>query len=272
MSYEAGRNGSRITVLASGSKGNCVLFESNGTALLFDAGFSARELVRRMRCVGFEPDSLSAIFISHEHTDHVAGAGVLSRTYGLPIYATDGTLGAASRFLGKAHETRTIRSGVAVRLGGVTVKPFSTTHDVAEPVGFVVESAGGACRVGICTDLGVATRLVAAELSGANYLVLESNHDPALLRDGPYPWALKQRISSRHGHLSNRQAAGLLADLAHEGLEGVILAHLSEKNNDPVLAEETARRALDEAGFSHVPLRAARQETPLEPVEISAKF
>ncbi len=255
----------RVTVLASGSKGNCILLESGGTAVLFDAGLSGRELTRRMNSVGFEPERLSAIFVSHEHTDHVGAVGVLSRAHNLPVYATAGAFRTAGKVFGRLTAMRPIRSGEPVSIGPITVKPFTTTHDTSEPVGFTAVGADE-CRIGICTDLGVATKLAAAELAGADYLILESNHDPAMLRDGPYPWRLKQRISSRHGHLSNRQCGELLAYVAHERLQGVTLAHLSEQNNDPRLAEESALSYLDKAGFPAAPLRVARQDKPLDPV------
>ena len=248
----------RISVLASGSKGNSVYLEGTDGALLVDAGLSAREILKRMAKVGARPDRVRGILLTHEHSDHLRGAGVIARRLGLPVYATPETLSAA--VLPRGVATVQIRPGSAVVIMGIEVLPFSTPHDAANPVGFVVSE--GAVRVGIATDLGCGTTLVREKLHGCRALVLESNHDERMLMDGPYPWYLKHRVRSRTGHLSNEDSSRLLAELTASELERVYLAHLSEVNNAPDLASGCAREAL--AGWNRaVAVQVTSQHEPL---------
>lgn len=228
-----------ISVLASGSKGNSIYLESHGRALVIDAGLSARELMRRMALAGADPGKVEGILVSHEHSDHNRGVRALARRLRVPVLATSGTLDRTE--LADDITCRVIRSGESSGLGPFSVLPFTLPHDAAEPVGFIIESDG--IRVGLATDLGYCTALVAERLSGADAIIIESNHDLKMLLDGPYPWFLKQRVKSRMGHLSNASSAAVLADLTHPDLQHVILAHLSEVNNDPDLAGRTAREA-----------------------------
>ncbi len=223
----------RVCLLASGSRGNATLIEADGCRLLIDAGLSAREIDRRLREIDLCADDLDALLITHEHHDHVSGAGPLARRHKIPVYIVPETAAAIKR-LGSIADLRYFSAGDSFTLGTLEVSSFSTTHDAVDPVGFVIDSAEG--RIGFATDLGLPTRLVANCLEGSRILVLETNHDEQMLLDGPYPWPLKQRIQGRLGHLSNRDAAGLLQQLAWEGLEAVFLAHLSDENNHPELA------------------------------------
>ena len=230
-----------VCLLASGSKGNALLICSERSRLLIDAGLSARELCRRLALVGVAPESLDAVLVSHEHVDHVRGLGVLSRRCRLPVYVHHTAAAALpdQQRPGCLHEFDT---GSELAIGDFGVRAFPVTHDAAAPVGFTISSPSGKC--GIATDLGIATRLVVEELRGCRCLILEANHDEAMLRDGPYPWPLKQRIRGNHGHLSNRDSASLLEQLSWDGLEAVFLAHLSETNNHPDLAAASARAVL----------------------------
>lgn len=232
----------RVCLLASGSKGNSVFVESGTTKLLIDAGLSARELLHRLAAIGTEGRELDAILISHEHSDHIRGAGALARKLKIPLLVSHQTFQAGSASIGKT-EIIEFESGCPFTFNDIRVDPFSITHDACDPVGFMIECEEG--KIGIATDLGIATGLVKQKLKGCRALVVESNHDEEMLVNGPYPWHLKQRIRSRHGHLSNSESASLLDEIIHTGLEAVFLAHLSEVNNDPGIALDTARTLME---------------------------
>lgn len=224
----------RICQLASGSKGNCIYIESEKTRILIDAGLSALQIGRRLQQIGVDAADLDAVFVTHEHSDHCVGLGPLSRRYGVPVYIEPNTRHTLTRMGTVAEHFFTVGETIVCR--DIQVQSFPITHDAVAPVGFIVETCVG--KVGVATDLGIATRLVQHRLSGCRVLVLETNHDEELLRDGPYPWELKQRIRSQHGHLSNAACAELLEYLVWDGLEAVFLAHLSETNNTPQLARQ----------------------------------
>jgi phosphoribosyl 1,2-cyclic phosphodiesterase len=227
----------RVCLLASGSKGNSIYVEAGGSKLLIDAGLSAVEILRRLSAIGVDGCELDGILISHEHTDHIRGAGALSRKLKKPILISCQTYRAGHSAIGKA-EVVEFESGVPFVFNETFIDPFPITHDACDPVGFMVECGEG--KFGVATDLGIATRLVREKLKGCVALVLESNHDEEMLANGPYPWHLKQRIKSRHGHLSNLESAELLDEIIHPNLNAVFLAHLSEVNNDPSIAFEVA--------------------------------
>lgn len=243
-----------LCVLASGSKGNAVYVSDGNTSLLIDAGLSGKEIERRLASADLCPTSLDAILVTHEHSDHIKGVGVLSRRYHLPVYITAATLNAAPQ-IGKLHEVRSIQGGKTFSFNGFDVHPFSLSHDAIDPVGFTIQQNG--TKIGIATDLGIATGVVKAHLKGSSLLVLEANHDPDLLLNGPYPWPLKQRIKSRSGHLSNDDAKCLLEEIQHSELQHVVLAHLSDENNTPEAAHQTVQTALDQCGAK---LTVARQD------------
>ncbi|SNB45584.1 MBL fold metallo-hydrolase [Geobacter sp. DSM 9736] len=224
----------RVCLLASGSKGNAIFVETGDTRLLVDAGLSAREITSRLAQIGVCGEDLDAILISHEHSDHTRGAGTLARKYKVPLFISYPTCRESERVLGGKAPRVEFESGYTFGLKDIQVDPFPITHDACDPVGFLIESSEG--RIGIATDLGCVTALVREKLKNSRMLVIESNHDEEMLIKGPYPWHLKQRIKSRHGHLSNIDSVTLLDDLIHPGLEAVFLAHLSEVNNDPAVA------------------------------------
>ncbi len=242
----APRRSLRLVVLGSGSQGNAVVIEAGGRRLLVDAGFSAREIRRRLARVGLGFADLDAVVLTHEHLDHVRGLERLCRKRPVPVYATAGTVGGMTLRPEVAALVRCCRSGVPFEAAGFVVELFTVPHDAREPVGVVVEDPGGGGRVGLVADLGCRSRLAWARLAGVHALILEANHDLEMLRNGPYPWSLKQRVAGRHGHLSNADAAEGLSELVHRDLSHVVLYHLSQVNNLPALAaavvgEELAR-------------------------------
>ena len=317
----------RFTVLASGSKGNSTVVSGGRTRILVDCGLSCREIFRRMRLAGEEPETLDAIVITHEHSDHVNGVAVTARKLGIPVYFTEGTHRAWMRWLtprrqmthaqwleqcrkqaaerqaeadspseeGEQDETdfgsgpteeaaaaptpgptvakdptllpavEYFQAGQPFDIGDIAVSPFTIPHDAADPVGFVFRSEG--VRMALATDLGYISPNVKAQLQGLDLLLLESNHDLEMLRDGPYPWSVKQRVLSRVGHLSNEAAAGFLEDGYDGQAAYIILAHLSESNNLPELARVTAERALNgRASLIANHLLLAGQHEPLSSI------
>jgi phosphoribosyl 1,2-cyclic phosphodiesterase len=247
----------RMTVLASGSRGNSAVLSSSGTTILIDAGLSCRETLRRMIRAGEDPARLSAIVITHEHQDHVNGLAVLARKLKIPVYITVAThhewqrwvRGPATRQAAlydddKAYLDRCehFRAGEKFQVGDIEVLPFTIPHDAVDPVGFIFRLEG--LRIGIATDLGYLAANVKMHLRGCDALVIESNHDVEMLRGGPYPWSVKQRVMSRVGHLSNDSLAEFLSTDYDGSAAFLVLAHLSEANNHPELARQAAERAL----------------------------
>jgi len=219
-------------VLASGSSGNALWVEQAGRALLLDCGVSVPELQRRLAQIGRDLSRLEAVFVTHDHGDHVGSSVALARRLGVPLFATRGTHSILKRL--PLDLARTVEADVPVEAAGCTVLPIATPHDGIESVAFRV-SAGGR-SLGLATDLGYPSRQVVDRLQGVHFLVAEHNHDLRMLIEGPYPQGLKDRIRGGHGHLSNEQGAELARHLVHEGLRHVVLAHLSETNNTPDLA------------------------------------
>ena len=321
----------RFTVLASGSKGNSTVVSGGRTRILVDAGLSCRELFRRMRAAGEDPETLDAIIITHEHSDHINGLSVTARKLGIPVYFTEGTHRAWMRWLsprrqmtytqwleqcrkqaaerqaegdaaqceadpdeadlaGETIAVETVvpeaareapaapakdptwlprveyfQAGQPFEIGDIAVSPFTIPHDAADPVGFVFRAEG--IRMALATDLGYIPPNVKAQLKGVHLLLLESNHDLEMLRDGPYPWSVKQRVLSRVGHLSNDAAAEFLENEYDGQAAYVILGHLSESNNLPALARVAAERALEcHASLLANKLMLAMQHDPLEAI------
>ena len=314
----------RFTVLASGSKGNSTVVTGGRTRILVDAGLSCRELFRRMHLAGEDPETLDAILITHEHTDHVGGLAVTARKLGIPVYFTEGTHRAWMRWLTprrqmtyaqwleqckkQAAEREAVeledpeeqevpdpipdtadptpdpnrvpsrkedptwlpaveyfQAGQPFDIGDIAVSPFTIPHDAADPVGFVFRTEG--LRLACATDLGYIPPNVKAQLKALDLLLLESNHDLEMLRDGPYPWSVKQRVLSRVGHLSNEATADFLENTYDGQAAYVILAHLSESNNLPELARVAAERALNgHASLLANKLLLADQNEPLAPI------
>ena len=232
----------RFSVLGSGSKGNATYLEAAGTAILIDAGMSGIELQRRLAAIGVELSSIQAVFLTHEHNDHIHGAGVLSRRLNIPVYANPATFSAANSALNKLAAYKEFDTGVTFQVRNLEIHPFSISHDAADPVGFRISDTRSS--FGYCTDTGRVSQLMKQRLSACHALVIESNHDAAMLKNGSYPPYLKQRIRSSQGHLENEEAAALLKELLHDGLQQVVLAHLSEENNDPQIAYQVMTAAL----------------------------
>jgi len=321
----------RMTVLASGSKGNATVIAAGSTRILVDAGMSCRELMKRMALVGEDPEALDAILITHEHLDHVAGLSVLARRFKIPVFFTEGTHRAWVRMLtprttmsyakwletvqrekearadrAPAHTVATavmedcdaaeddlmevdvvadaaalkvkadpaflpaveyFRAGHAFSIGEIDVNPFTIPHDAADPCGFVFHARSESIRMAIATDLGYVPPNVKMALRGVDVLLLESNHDLEMLKDGPYPWSVKQRVLSRVGHLSNAACAEFLMRDYDGGAHTIVLGHLSEHNNLPELARIAAEQAIG-GRMTLLGNRVvlAAQDTPLEPI------
>jgi phosphoribosyl 1,2-cyclic phosphodiesterase len=261
-----------VAVLASGSKGNSTVISSTRTKILVDAGLSARETFRRMDLVGESPSSLSAIVISHEHSDHVAGLSVLARKLRIPVYMTGATHQAFERAQpGNDRESPAVarcehfEAGHAFQIGDIAVTPFTIPHDAADPVAFTFKVEG--VKIGVVTDLGYVPHSVVQHIRSCDMLMIESNHDLEMLRIGPYPWSVKQRVMSRLGHLSNEALADFFRSEYDGGAAFVVLAHLSEHNNHPEIARTAAERALsDRQNLLRNRLMLASQMQPLEPL------
>ncbi len=263
MTFPGIRDRSRameIVALASGSKGNSLFVKSGNTSVLLDVGLSAREIERRMALIGASPSELSGIVVSHEHADHIKGVGPLARRYNLPVYITERTFQAAEAVVGALPRVECIDPEMPFEIGAFWFSPFLISHDAVEPLGFSLTD--GRMKIGIATDLGVITHLVRENMRGAHVAIVESNHDPDMLMEGPYPWELKQRIKGRRGHLSNPTATQFVQAIYHSDLERVVLAHLSEINNTP----EAAKRCLiEKAGCRLEPeqIVVARPDRPV---------
>lgn len=251
----------KFSVLGSGSKGNCTLVESGSTRLLIDNGFSGKEIVARLAGLGLTPEMLTAIVVTHEHDDHIKGVGVLARRLQVPVYANDATHRAAERRVGSLPLRREFGVGEPFVIEGLQIHPFSVSHDTADPVGFVVSD--GHNSLGYCTDTGKITQLIRHHLQTCQALVLEANHDVQMLKDGPYPLPLKQRVLSSRGHLANSDSIDFCARLAEDRLQLLVLAHLSEINNHPDLVLQEVRRRLPARGPLQVLLACQGQAGPL---------
>lgn len=255
----------RLTVLGSGSRGNALLLEAGGDALLVDAGFSLRDLGRRLAAAGREPSAIRALALTHEHGDHTRGAGRAAEAWNVPVYASAGTLAALGAKLAGARGTVPLPASRRVRCGAFHLTAYPTAHDAAEPIVLVVEGDGR--RVGIAYDVGSPTAALGLACRDLDALVVETNHDEVMLRGSGYPPAVRARIAGRGGHLSNRQAAALVAEVVHAGLSVVVLAHLSDRCNAPDLALETVREALAGSAFRGEIL-VASQDAPLPTVDV----
>jgi phosphoribosyl 1,2-cyclic phosphodiesterase len=234
----------QCTFLASGSKGNCLLIEGSDGDLLIDVGLTAKETLLRMARAGKKPDNIRAILVTHEHGDHIAGVDVLSRRLNIPIYATKGTLYDFMnyrRISEHSIDIHTCKYHEKVNIENFIIEPFATSHDANEPCGFYIKENG--IRFGCCTDTGIITDRILAIFQRCDGVVLESNHCPVMLKNGPYPESLKRRIRSARGHLSNEAASRCVRTLAKD-VHKFALAHLSEVNNTPDKARAGARDGL----------------------------
>ncbi len=262
----------RLFVLGSGSGGNALVAEAEGRRVLLDAGFSAREIVRRLRLGGLDPRDLEAIVVTHEHGDHARGAEQLSKRFKLPVWASAHSW--TARSLRRVERAHRFQPGDRFELAGFRLHSFPVPHDARQPVGLVLESAAG-LRLGLVADLGRVTRQVLEALTDLDLLVLECNHDERMLETGPYPWPLKRRVASDLGHLSNSGAARLIGELVRGAspprLSDIVLYHLSATNNCPVLARETCLRALGRHARS-TRITMTCQETPTGWLEVGSQL
>ena len=268
-----------FTILGSGSAGNCAYIETGETRILVDAGFSPRQIRTRLASIGRTPENLSAILVTHEHSDHISGLLGLADKFHIPVFCNRGTQDAtmwtfkekwskktnlalenAGTFKSKI-DWRLFETGAELEIGDVSVSTFSIPHDAQDPVGFVIRTSSG--NIGFATDLGHVTKLVMERIRSANVLVLESNHDVKMLQDCPRrSWALKQRILGRHGHISNVTAAETVAQIMSDSLRQLYLAHLSRECNTPELAQNIMAEQLHQIGAKHVQLYVAGQDMP----------
>ncbi|MBI3650676.1 MAG: MBL fold metallo-hydrolase [Acidobacteria bacterium] len=238
----------RVIILGSGSSGNALYIEAGDTSALVDAGLSAKETARRLSEVGVDATRINAVVVTHEHADHIKGVRVFSKTAKAPVFISQETRGEC-RWQGGEQGIRwgeTISSSAPFQVGSLDFHPFSIPHDGIDTFAYTVEAAG--IKIGIVTDLGYITQLVAERLRGCNLIIIESNHDKEMLKIGPYPWALKQRIASNTGHLSNDETARWLREDFDGKAEYIVLAHLSKQCNHPEVARLSALEALDKRG------------------------
>ena len=247
-------------MLASGSSGNCFYVETDQTNVLIDAGLSCRETERRLAMIGVGAEDLDALIITHEHGDHIKGAGPLCRRYDLPLYINRATFNRGSKTLKNIPKPVFIETGDTMEINDLLLETFTKCHDAADPIGAILSANGS--RIGIVTDLGKSTGLTEDRLTKCHALIMEFNYDPHMLDHGPYPLNLKRRIKSRDGHLSNQQAADLLQAVSHDDLKVVVLAHLSETNNHPDKALQSASEALMNCGLESVRIIIGEQNSP----------
>jgi len=251
----------KLTILGSGSNGNASYVETEETRLLIDAGFSGRQIRQRLAGLGRVPENLTAILITHEHSDHICGLAAVAEKAGLPVYCNRATMEEIQRTLGLKLDFRLFVTGGAFEVGDINVETFPVPHDAQDPVGFVLQAENA--RIGLATDLGHVTKLISERIRTTNVLMLESNHDVRMLQDCPHrPWSLKQRILSRHGHLSNEAAADCVSTIISAQLQHLFLGHLSRDCNKPELAHRVMADRLQTLGANHVQLHVASQQVP----------
>ncbi|MEM8955332.1 MAG: MBL fold metallo-hydrolase [Verrucomicrobiota bacterium] len=261
-----------ISILGSGSSGNCAVVRIRDgaarTTFLLDAGLSAKQIRLRLARVGLAPEDLDGILLTHEHGDHTRGIDVLCRHEQVPIYCSIMTREVLVDSIRQEMEWNLFESGEDFELGGVKVGSFPVPHDAVDPLGFLI--GDGESTLGVLSDVGHVTKLVTERLSGATTLFVEANYDETMLHnDTKRPWATKQRISSRHGHLSNDQAADLVGDVANAGLRHVVLGHLSSDCNDPAVASGVIVERLRSRGYERVGVRCACPREPMEWLEVA---
>lgn len=256
----------RLCSIASGSSGNCIYVGSNNTSLLVDAGVSAKRIENGLNEIEIKPDTIQGILITHEHSDHISGLGVLARKYHIPIFATYETVSALKQIksLGAVEDElyHYINPNEEFMINDISVEPFSTSHDAANPVGYTMKWDGH--KIGFATDLGKYDDYILSKLVESELLFVEANHDVNMLMVGKYPYYLKQRILGDRGHLSNETSANLISRLIHPRLKHIMLAHLSKENNYEELAYETVCYELMNRGcdFSANNISVAHREQP----------
>jgi len=253
--------GVRFTILGSGSGGNCAYLETDETRLLIDAGFSGRQIRQRLALLGRSPEALTGILVTHEHGDHIQGLAQIAGKLGIPVFCNRHTGEAIEAAHGVSYTRRLFETGATFEVGDLLVETFSIPHDAQDPVGFLIRTPAG--NLGFLTDLGHTTRLVIERVRPSHVLILEANHDLKLLQDDVRrPWSTKQRILSRHGHLSNEAAAAAAEQIVTGDLRHLYLGHLSRDCNRPELAHRVVGERLNGIGATHVRVFSTSQETP----------
>ena len=257
----------KLCSIASGSSGNCIYVGEGEHHILIDAGISRKRIVEGLNGIGVQPEQLDAIFVTHEHSDHIQGLPMMVKAFQVPVYATGGTLDGIrerdKQGIIQMDNLFQVHADQTVQIGGMHITPFRISHDAAEPVCYTVEAGGH--KASVATDMGKYDDYTVEHLAGSELLLLEANHDISMLEAGSYPYPLKCRILSERGHLSNEDSGRLLCRLLHERLQYIFLAHLSKENNYPELAYETVKCQLwEEMGMRHLPfqLKVAERESP----------
>jgi phosphoribosyl 1,2-cyclic phosphodiesterase len=255
-----------VSVLGSGSRGNATFIRTERLRLLIDAGMSCREIRKRLESIGEDPQGLDAVLVTHEHTDHAGGLRVMLKEFQIQAYLTRGTIQAlkADGFETNGSTIVPITPGTPFTIADAEIQPYRVPHDAQDPVAFTV-TAGGV-KVSQLTDVGYMPDWVAERLAGSDVLIIESNHDLGMLRIGPYPWNLKQRLMSRHGHLSNTAVGQFIRERYDGRAEHVVLAHLSSSNNHPELARQEAAKAMRNRGLSEQRVTVTNQDRPTPPI------
>jgi phosphoribosyl 1,2-cyclic phosphodiesterase len=256
-----------VSVLGSGSRGNATFVKTDQVRLLIDAGLSRKEIERRLESIGEEPDGIDAVLITHEHSDHACGLKVLMKDLPIQAFLTGGTIRAlhADEYEMNGSRLVPVSAEVSFVLGDLEIRPFSVPHDAAEPVAFTMTCGGS--KVTQLTDIGYMPDHVAERLCTSDILILESNHDLEMLRVGPYPWALKQRLMGRYGHLSNTAVGRFIREQYDGHAQHMVLAHLSSKNNHPAIAKFEASKALRDRGLA-TQLTVTSQDEPTAPIRL----
>ena len=258
----------RVSVLGSGSRGNATFIRSDKVRMLIDCGFGPRTLATRLRIIGEDPGQIDVVLITHEHTDHVGGLKAMVKKYSVDAFMSSGTMDGsrADSFDMNGSGIVPIVPGRSFTVGDVDIDTVSVPHDAAEPTAFSVRHKG--IKVTQLTDLGWIPDHVADWMEGSHVLILESNHDLDMLRVGPYPWSLKERLVGRNGHLSNATVGRYLSDPYDGQAQHIVLAHLSSTNNHPEIARMEAWHALSARGLAEASVSVASQDTPSTPIEL----
>lgn len=251
----------QFTILGSGSAGNCAYLETDEVRLLIDAGFSGRQIRQRLATISKTPETLTGILITHEHSDHITGLVGLAAKLNLPIYCNRQTREAIEATLQIKINAQLFDTGNSFEVGDVRIDTFSIPHDAIDPVGFLLRTTEG--KIGFLTDLGHCTKMIMERVRCSNVLVLETNHDVQMLQDCPKrPWSLKQRILSRHGHLSNEAAADVVEQIVCSELRQLYLGHLSRDCNKPEIAHSAIAKRLEKTGAKHIAMQVTSQDKP----------
>ncbi len=259
----------QTSVLASGSKGNSILIRTDKTKILLDVGLSGKKIIEFINSINLDENKLDAILISHEHSDHIRGAGIICRKLNIPLYITDLTYSICRNKLGKLPAgIEYFSNGETFQIGDIKVRAFQSSHDVIDGSNFTFRQVGNSQqKLAVATDLGFSSKLMILQLQDSSSIILESNHDMKMLLEGQYPPYLKQRIKGKQGHLSNEQAVDVISQVVHSGLKNIILAHLSEENNLPYRAEKLMKDYLESINCN-LELIVALQYDPTKLIDI----